>query len=163
MMRQLPAARIAPALPAQNSKGWLKGRMRATTPKGSRTEKFTASGPMGIEAPFISVTRPAKKSSWAAPASASAIISETGLPQSAASSRASSGPCWRSRRASSRRALARCSGGISRQIWKPAWAAATAASTSSGPASASWHSTSPEPGLRLSMRLPDSAGRQAPP
>ena len=36
--------------------------MRPTTPIGSRTEKLTTSGPIGIEAPFISVTRPAKKS-----------------------------------------------------------------------------------------------------
>ena len=33
--------------------------MRPTTPRGSRTEKFTEPGPIGIEAPFISVTRPA--------------------------------------------------------------------------------------------------------
>ena len=40
--------------------------MRPTTPIGSRTEKFTASGPIGIEAPFISVTKPAKNSICAA-------------------------------------------------------------------------------------------------
>ena len=31
--------------------------MRPTTPIGSRTEKFTASGPIGMVAPFISVTK----------------------------------------------------------------------------------------------------------
>ncbi len=72
----LPAARMAAVLPAQNIRGWLKGRMRPITPRGSRTEKFTTSGPMGIEAPFISVTRPAKNSICWAPASASPIISE---------------------------------------------------------------------------------------
>ena len=55
----LPAASGAADLPATNMNGWLNGMMRPTTPKGSRTEKFTASGPIGIEAPFISVTRPA--------------------------------------------------------------------------------------------------------
>ncbi len=70
--------------------GWLNGTMRATTPSGSRTEKFTASGPIGIEAPFISVTSPAKKSICAAAFSASACISCTGLPPSAASRKASS-------------------------------------------------------------------------
>ena len=55
----LPAASGAPDLPAANMNGWLNGMMRPTTPSGSRTEKFTTSGPIGIEAPFISVTRPA--------------------------------------------------------------------------------------------------------
>ena len=55
----LPAASGAPALPAQNMNGWLNGMMRPTTPRGSRTEKFTTSGPIGIDEPFISVTRPA--------------------------------------------------------------------------------------------------------
>ena len=55
----LPAASGAADFPAANMKGWLNGMIRPTTPKGSRTEKFTASGPIGIEAPFISVTRPA--------------------------------------------------------------------------------------------------------
>src|SRR5712691_5882880 len=54
----LPAASGAADLPATNIKGWLNGMMRPTTPKGSRTEKFTASGPIGIEAPFISVATP---------------------------------------------------------------------------------------------------------
>jgi hypothetical protein len=59
MMTVLPVASGAADLPAQNMKGWLNGMMRPTTPRGSRTEKFTASGPIGMEAPFISVTRPA--------------------------------------------------------------------------------------------------------
>ena len=44
MMTALPAARIAADLPAQNISGWLNGSSRATTPSGSRTEKFTRSG-----------------------------------------------------------------------------------------------------------------------
>ena len=40
--------------------------MRPTTPRGSRTEKFTTSGPIGIDEPFISVTSPAKNSVCAA-------------------------------------------------------------------------------------------------
>ena len=47
------------ALPAQNMNGWLNGMMRPTTPRGSRTEKLTTPGPIGIDEPFISVTRPA--------------------------------------------------------------------------------------------------------
>ena len=46
----LPAASGAPDLPAANMNGWLNGMMRPTTPSGSRTEKFTTSGPIGIEA-----------------------------------------------------------------------------------------------------------------
>ena len=55
----LPVASGAPLLPAQNMNGWLNGMMRPTTPRGSRTEKLTTSGPIGIDEPFISVTRPA--------------------------------------------------------------------------------------------------------
>ena len=55
----LPVATGAPIFPAQNMNGWLNGMMRPTTPRGSRTEKLTTPGPIGIEAPFISVTRPA--------------------------------------------------------------------------------------------------------
>ena len=36
--------------------------IRATTPSGCRTVTFIRSGPIGIDAPFISVTSPAKKS-----------------------------------------------------------------------------------------------------
>ena len=60
------------------------------TPRGSRTEKFTASGPIGTDEPFISVTSPAKNSVCAAATMASLTISRTGLPQSAASIIASS-------------------------------------------------------------------------
>ena len=49
--------------------------MRPTTPSGSRTEKLTTSGPIGIEAPFISVTKPAKNSICAAAIMASLTIS----------------------------------------------------------------------------------------
>ena len=49
--------------------------MRPTTPRGSRTEKFTTSGPIGIDEPFISVTRPAKNSICAAATMASLTIS----------------------------------------------------------------------------------------
>ena len=81
----LPAASGAADLPAANMNGWLNGTMRATTPSGSRTEKLTTSGPIGIDAPFISVTSPAKKSSCAAATFASLAISRTGLPPFAAS------------------------------------------------------------------------------
>src|SRR3984885_3957697 len=40
----LPAARGAPAFPAQNMNGWLNGMMRPTTPRGSRTDKFPTPG-----------------------------------------------------------------------------------------------------------------------
>ena len=89
-MTLLPAASGAADFPAQNMKGWLKGMIRATTPIGSRIEKFTAPGPIGIEAPFISVTKPAKNSICAAATMTSPTISRTGLPQSAASISASS-------------------------------------------------------------------------
>ena len=56
---QLPAINGAARALAANLIGWLNGMMRPTTPNGSRTEKFTTSGPIGIEAPFISVTSPA--------------------------------------------------------------------------------------------------------
>jgi hypothetical protein len=49
--------------------------MRPITPRGSRTEKFTTPGPIGTEEPFISVTRPAKKSVCAAATIASLTIS----------------------------------------------------------------------------------------
>ena len=110
----LPAASGAAALPAQNMKGWLNGKMRPTTPSGSRTEKLSASGPMGIEAPFISVTRPAKNSICAAAIVASRIISATGLPQSAASIMASSPALARSTSAIFLSSRARSSGGTRR-------------------------------------------------
>jgi hypothetical protein len=57
------------------------------------------------------VTRPAKKSIWAAAMVASMIISAIGLPQSAASIIASSPAFSRSTRATSFSILARSSGG----------------------------------------------------
>jgi hypothetical protein len=59
----LLAASGAAIFPAENMNGWLNGRIFATTPRGSRTEKLIAPGPMGTECPFISVMSPAKKSS----------------------------------------------------------------------------------------------------
>ena len=81
-MTALPAARAEAGLPAQNMNGWLNGMMRTTTPSGSRTEKLTTPGPIGTDAPFISVTRPAKKSSCATAVSTSLRSSRTGLPPS---------------------------------------------------------------------------------
>src|SRR4029077_3443859 len=89
-MTALPAARAEAGLPAQNMKGWLNGMMRTTTPSGSRPEKFTTPGPIGTDVPFISVTRPAKKSSCATAVSTSLRSSRTGLPLSTASIQASS-------------------------------------------------------------------------
>ena len=107
----LPAASGAAALPAMNMNGWLNGTMRPTTPKGSRTEKFSRSGPIGIELPFISVTRPAKNSICAAAMVASMIISAIGLPQSAESIMASSPALLRSTSAIFLSIRARSSGG----------------------------------------------------
>ncbi len=88
--------------------------MRATTPRGSRTEKLTTPGPIGTDEPFISVTRPAKNSVCAAATMASLTISATGLPQSAASIMASSCACARSTSAMRLSILARSSGGTLR-------------------------------------------------
>jgi hypothetical protein len=62
----------------------------ATTPSGSRTEKLIASGPIGMECPFISVTSPAKKSNCDDAMAVSLTIGVKGLPQSIASIAASS-------------------------------------------------------------------------
>ncbi len=162
-MTLLPAASGAADLPAQNMNGWLNGMIRATTPRGSRTEKFTASGPIGMEAPFISVTSPAKNSICPAAIATSPCISVTGLPPSAASSAASSRPWRRSTAAISRSTLARSMGGTRRQIWKPCFAAAMAASTSATPPSAIVHSTWPVAGLATSIVRPSMASCHAPP
>ena len=159
----LPAASGAADLPAQNMKGWLNGMMRPTTPRGSRTEKLTTSGPIGIESPFISVTRPAKNSICAAAIMASLTISCTGLPQSAASIIASSSRVLAQDRGDALEHLARSSGGTSRQSSKAAFAAATAASMSSAPQSATVPSDSPVPGLMVSDSRPDFGSCQAPP
>ncbi len=108
--------------------------MRPTTPNGSRTEKLTTSGPIGIDEPFISVTRPAKNSICAAATMASLTISRTGLPQSAASiMRQFLGILARRISAIRRRILARSSGSTRRHSLNAALAAATAASISSAP------------------------------
>ncbi len=134
MMTLLPAASGAAALAAVNMNGWLKATMRATTPTGSRTEKLTACGPIGMESPFISVTRPAKNSNWPAALAASII--------------ASSSPCSRITAAARRTATAGSSGGTARQASKPCCAAATSAATSSPSPSGTSPSTSSVAGLR---------------
>ena len=137
--------------------------MRPTTPKGSRTEKLTTSGPIGIDEPFISVTKPAKNSICAAAIMASLTISRTGLPQSAASIMASSLAFCRRISAIRRRILARSSGSTRRHSLNAALAAATAASISSAPASATLPSDSPVPGFIVSTKRPDFGSCQAPP
>ena len=111
--------------------------MRPTTPSGSRTEKFTTSGPIGIEAPFISVTKPAKNSIWAAAIMASPTISLDGI---AAVGGVEHGEFARvlaqDRRRRAGAGFARSSGATRRQVSNPAWAAAIAASTSSAVPSA---------------------------
>jgi hypothetical protein len=121
--------------------------IRATTPSGSRTDTFIRPGPIGMLAPFISVTSPAKKSICAAATSASPIIARTGFPQSIASSVASSRVCSRTIAANRRSAFARSSGGTFLHSRKARRALSTAASTSAAEASAAWPSDSPEPGL----------------
>ena len=124
--------------------------MRPTTPIGSRTEKFTASGPIGMVAPFISVTNPAKKSSCAAAIMASLTISRTGLPQSAASIIASSPALSRSTCAMRLRIFARSSGSTRRHSLNAVAAAAIAASASAAPQSATLPRLSPVPGESVS-------------
>ena len=153
-MTALPAARAEAGLPAQNMNGWLNGMMRTTTPSGSRTEKFTTPGPIGTDAPFISVTRPAKKSSCATAVSTSLRSSRTGLPPSTASIQASSSRRAARRRAISRSTRARSSGATRRHSAKPARAAATARSTSSAPATAKLPSAWPEDGLTVAAVPP---------
>src|SRR5262249_33979976 len=118
--------------------GVVEGNDAAPTPKGSRTEKLIASGPIGIDAPFISVTKPAKNSICAAAIMASLTISLTGLPQSAASIIASSLAFWRRISAIRRRIFARSSGSTRRHSANATFAEATAASISSAPESATF-------------------------
>jgi hypothetical protein len=53
-----PATSGAASAFTANMMGWLKGKMRATTPIGSRTEKCDPRAE-GMEWPFISRARPA--------------------------------------------------------------------------------------------------------
>ena len=108
----------------------MKGMMRATMPKGSRTENENSPGPMGTECPFISVTNPAKKSSCDAAISTSMIKSRHGFPPVAASISASSLAFSRRRWAKARIDLARSRGRMDFQARKPACAAVIALSTS---------------------------------
>lgn len=116
---------------------------------------------MGSVSPLFSSTTPAKYSICVAAISASICLALTGLPQSAASSSASSSAWARTIDAAWRRQRACSSGGVAAQPAKARDAAATAVFTSSSVPQAKGANRWPLLGLRLSRRL--RAGCQLPP
>jgi hypothetical protein len=119
--------------------------------------------PIGIVAPLISVTRPAKYSMYAALMSTSKRIAVNGLPVSTASSHASSSACSRRIADARRIALARSCAGVSRHAGNAARAAAIARATSSAEASTAAPSDSPVPGAITSRTPPPADACHAPP